>query len=44
MEKNLVNNQLSSVKKWKAGFYIRLSFEDVENDKSIEKLFSSYIK
>lgn len=34
----MLDNQLSSVKKWKAGFYIRLSLEDVENDKSIDSI------
>lgn len=38
MDKLLVNSQPSSVKKWKAGFYIRLSLEDVENDKSSDTI------
>ena len=33
IEKNY--NQPSSLKIWKAGFYIRLSREDVENDKAL---------
>ena len=38
MDKLLVNSQPSSVKKWKAGFYIRLSLEEVENDKSSDTI------